>query len=373
MPEYPDSPRTDTVDVLHGVEVPDPYRWLEDLDSEQTRAWIEAQNALTSDYLGQIPARERIRERMKALWNYEKVGLPLKRGGRYFSMHNDGLQNQSILRWTDSLDGEPQELLDPNGLSEDGRVALVGYAVSEGDRLLAYGLSSAGSDWQEWRVRDVDTGQDLDDHLSWVKLSGAEWTPDGAGFFYSRYDAPQEGAEYKGANYYHKLYYHRIGESQSDDTLAYERPDRKEWIFLGQMTEDGHYLIIDVLEGTTGERGILHLDLREGANREAVELLVEFDARYDFVANDGPIFYFRTDLEAPMSRVVAIDVSEPARANWKVGIPESADALQGVSLGRTCSTTSSPPASGWWKRATRPGPSWRSPGGATAACSLGPA
>jgi prolyl oligopeptidase len=328
MLQYPDSPRLDVVDVLHGVEVPDPYRWLEDPGSEETRAWIEAQNALTFDYLGQIPAREQIRERITALWDYEKVGLPLKRGGRYFFTHNDGLQNQDVLYCMDSLDGEPQELLDPNELSEDGTVALTGYAASEDGKL----LSSAGSDWQEWRVREVETGRDLDDHLQWVKFSGASWTKDGAGFFYSRYDESEEGTEYKGANYYHKLYYHRIGEAQSEDTLVYERPDRREWGFGGYVTEDGKYLIIDVWEGTNRENGVLYLDLREGLNGEVAELLVAFDAHYGFIANDGPIFYFSTDLEAPMSRVIAIDISKPDRADWKAVIPESADALQGVSL-----------------------------------------
>ncbi len=332
MLKYPYSPRGEVVETLHGVQVADPYRWLEDLDSTETRAWIEAQNALTFDYLAQVPARDRIRERTEALWDYEKVGLPLKRGGRYLFTHNDGLQNQNVLYWMDSLEGEPQELLDPNGLSEDGTVALTGYAASENGKLLAYGLSSAGSDWQEWRVREVDTGRDLDDHLQWVKFSGASWTKDGKGFFYSRYDEPEEGAEHKGANYYHKLYYHRIGEPQSEDTLVYERPDRKEWGFGGYVTEDGDYLIIYVWEGTNRENGVLYLDLRGGMDGQVVELLVGFDAHYGFIANDGSLFYFLTDLEAPMSRMIAIDVSMPDRANWQTVIPESADALHDANL-----------------------------------------
>jgi prolyl oligopeptidase len=332
MLEYPDSPRLDVVDVLHGVEVADPYRWLEDLDSEETREWIEAQNALTFDYLGQIPAREQIRERITALWDYAKYGIPFKRGGRYFFTRNDGLQNQSVLYWMDALDGEPKELFDPNELSEDGTVALTSYAASEDGKLLAYGLSSAGSDWQEWRVREVDTGRDLDDHLQWVKFSGASWTKDGAGFYYSRYDEPEAGAEYKGANYYQKLCYHRVGTPQSEDVLVYERPDQKEWGFGGYVTEDGDYLIISVWQGTNRENGVFYLDLRQGMDDEVVELLATFDASYDFVGNDGPLFYFMTDLDAPMSCVIAIDVSKPDRANWKVVIPESADALRDVNL-----------------------------------------
>jgi prolyl oligopeptidase len=332
MIKYPASRCGDVVDVLHGVEVPDPYRWLEDLDSEETRAWIEAQNKLTFDYLDQIPARNRIRERITALWDYEKVGIPQKRGGRYFFTHNHGLQNQSVLYWMEALDEEPQQLLDPNVLSEDGTVALTGYAASEDGKLLAYGLSSAGSDWQEWHVREVDTGRDLRDHLQWAKFSGASWTQDGTGFYYSRYDEPEEGAEYKGANYYHKLYYHRIGEPQSEDALVYERPDRKEWGFDGYVTEDGDYLVITVWEGTNRENGIFYRDLRDGADGQVVELLGRFDASYVFVGNAGPILYFLTDLDAPMSRAVAVDISQPDRANWQEVISESTDALRDVSL-----------------------------------------
>jgi prolyl oligopeptidase len=328
---YPESTRADTVDVIHGVEVPDPYRWLEDLDSEQTREWIKAQNQLTFEYLGRIPSRERIAKRIRELWDYERFGVPFKRGGRYFFRRNDGLQNQSVLYWMESRAAEPQVLLDPNELSEDGTVALTGHAVSDEGRLLAYGLSTAGSDWQEWHIREVDSGRDLEDHLRWVKFSEASWTPDSQGVYYSRYDEPQEGAEYKGANYYHKLYYHRVGTPQAADKLVYERPDRKEWGFAGQVTEDGRYLLISVWKGTHRENGVFYQDL-EAEDGEVVELLQDFDARYTFVGNDDALFYFVTDLEAPMARVVAIDISRPERSNWREVISESADALQGVSL-----------------------------------------
>ncbi len=329
--DYPETAHADTVDMLHGVEVPDPYRWLEEIDSEQTQAWIAEQNRLTFNYLSQIPARERIAERIAELWNYEKYDPPLKRGGRYFFTRNDGLQNQSILYWMESLESEPQVLLDPNLLSEDGTVALTSYAVSDDGKLLAYGLSTAGSDWQEWQVRKVDGGRDLDDHLKWVKFSEASWTPDSRGFYYSRYDEPQEGAEFKGANYYHKLYYHRIGTPQDDDKLVYARPDQKEWGFDGHVTEDGHYLVITVWIGTHRENGVFYRDLR-AENSPIIELLADFDAAYYFIENNGPVFYCLTDLEAPMSRVIAIDITQPARANWQEVIPESEDALQTVSL-----------------------------------------
>ena len=329
--DYPETERTGTVDVLHGIEVPDPYRWLEEIDSEQTQAWIAAQNRLTFDYLSRVPAREQIATRIAELWNYEKYECPIKRGGRYFFTRNDGLQNQSVLYWIESLEDNPRVLLDPNLLSEDGTVALTDYDVSDDGKLLAYGLSTAGSDWQEWRVREVESGRDLEDHLEWVKFSGVSWTPDGHGFYYSRYDEPEGGSEFKGANYYHKLCYHRVGTSQTADEVVYERPDQKEWGFAGHVTEDGRYLIIYVWIGTHRENGIFYRDLRT-ENGPVVELLADFDAGYGIIGNDGPVLYCLTDLDAPLSKVVAIDVTEPARASWREIIPESEDALQTVSL-----------------------------------------
>ncbi len=331
MIKYPESLSTDRVDMIHGVQVADPYRWLEEIDSEQTQNWITAENEVTFDYLDQIPLGEKIHRRITELWDYEKYGIPFKRGGRYFFTHNDGLQNQSVLYWAESLEDEPQVLLDPNQLSEDGTVALTDYAVSENGEQLAYGLSASGSDWQGWRVRQVKSGTDLEDHLKWVKFSNASWTHDGQGFFYSRYAEPREGLAYKGANYYHKLYYHRIGTPQSADELVYERPDHKEWGFDGRVTDDGRYLIISVWKGTHRENGVFYKDL-PAEKGEVIELLNEFDANYTFIGNDGPLFYFMTDLDAPLSKVIAINITDPDRSNWKEIIPESSDVLQSVSL-----------------------------------------
>jgi prolyl oligopeptidase len=226
---YPTSNKIGQVDIYHGIEVADPYRWLEDPDSEETKAWVEAQNQLTFGYLAQIPDREKIKQRVTQLWNYEKYGIPFKEGDRYFYFKNDGLQNQSVLYTLESLEATPQVLLDPNTLSEDGTVALSGLSISEDGKLMAYGLSSAGSDWVEWYVRDVETGKDFDDHLKWVKFSGASWTHDRQGFFYSRYDEPNEATKHEDVNYFQKLFYHRLGTPQSEDVLIYHRPDRKEW------------------------------------------------------------------------------------------------------------------------------------------------
>jgi prolyl oligopeptidase len=326
-------PRTRTVDVveeLHGVRIADPYRWMEDLDSAEIKQWIEAQNQVTFGYLEQIPERDRINRRLTELWDYEKYGLPFQRGGRYFFSKNDGLQNQSVLYVSESLHGEPRVLLNPNELSADGTIALAGASVSEDGKLLAYGLSEAGSDWVEYHVRDVDTGRDLPDHIEWVKFSGASWTKDGKGFYYSRYDAPQ-GDKLVEANYYHKLYYHRLGTPQSQDELVYHRPDHKDWSFGGGVTDDGRYLVISIAKGTERENRVYYRDLQADAG-EVVELLDDGDAQYRLIDNDGPVFWFFTDLDAPRGRVIAIDIRDSGRESWKEVIPEAAETLLGVNM-----------------------------------------
>jgi prolyl oligopeptidase len=307
---YPTTRKIDQTDDYHGVAVSDPYRWLENPDSEETQAWVEAQNAVTFGYLQEIPAREKIKQRLTQLWNYERYGIPFKQGDRYFYYKNDGLQNQSILYTLTSLDGEPQVLLDPNTLSEDGTVALGGMAISEDGKLMAYGLSTSGSDWQEWKVRDVETGADLSDHLKWLKFSGASWTHDGQGFFYSRYDEPNEKSKHEDVNYYQKLFYHRLGTPQSEDVLIYDRPDQKEWGFSADVTEDGKYLIISVWRGTDPQNLIFYKDLT-APESAVIELINEFEAEYNFIDNDGSVFWFKTDLNAPLGRVIAIDINNP--------------------------------------------------------------
>jgi prolyl oligopeptidase len=328
---YPPARRADQTDDYHGTVVADPYRWLEDPDSPETRAWIEAENALTFDFLAQVPAREKIRERLTTLWDYERFGMPYLEGGRYFYGRNDGLQPQSVLYVSETLDGEPRVLLDPNTLSEDGTVALAGYAISEDGRHMAYGLATAGSDWNEWRVRDVDTGQDLADHLRWVKFSGASWAKDGSGFYYSRYDAPAPGEELQQANYYQKLFFHALGTPQESDTLVYERPDEKEWSFGGHVSEDGAYLLIYIGQGTERKNRLYYKSLAE-PDAPIVELLNEFDASYSFLGREGTQFWLETDNDAPRGRVVAVDIADPDPARWREVIPQSDETLQGVSL-----------------------------------------
>ena len=326
---YPESPRVEQVDEYHGVKVADPYRWLEDLDSQQTRDWVAAQNRLTSAYLAAIPEREPIRKRLTELWNYERYTVPIQHGGRYFFTRNDGLQNQNVLYRVDTPGGEPKLVLDPNTLSQDGTIAMTGWSVSEDGKRLAYGLSSGGSDWQEWRVRDVETGRDLPDVLKWVKFSLAAWTHDNKGFFYSRYDEPREGRPLEEANFYQKLYYHRIGTPQSADELVYQRPDSKEMGFIAAVTEDGRYLIIQAWKGTETENGVFYKDLQQPGSK-VVELLDRFDAAYGFIGNDGPVFWVQTDLGAPRGRMMAVDLRDPAREKWRELIPQGTETLQGV-------------------------------------------
>jgi prolyl oligopeptidase len=263
------------------------------------------------------------------LW--ERYTEPVQRGGRYFYTRNDGLQNQSVLYVAESLDGTPRELLDPNRLSEDGTVALAGWEVSDDGRLLAYGLAAAGSDWREWHVRDVASGQDQGDHLKWIKFSSVAWTPDNQGFFYSRYDEPPPGEKFTGANYFQKLFYHRLGDPQDQDRLIYERPDQKEWGFSSRVTDDGQYLVIGVWRGTEPKNQVFYKPLAD-PQAEVVELLSGFDAEYEFLGNQGSLFWLLTDLDAPLRRVIAIDVERPERPNWKEVIAESEQVIRGAGI-----------------------------------------
>ncbi|MDX2038053.1 MAG: prolyl oligopeptidase family serine peptidase [Isosphaeraceae bacterium] len=328
--EYPKAPVGDTVDVYHGVSVPDPHRALENPDAPETKAWVDAENKVTFAFLESIPARAKLKARLSELWNYEKFGVPFREGSRWFFSKNSGLQNQSVVYWTDDLAAEPRVLIDPNTLSTDGTVALSGLEVSPNGSLVAYGTASAGSDWQVWRVRDVATGRDLDDRLDWIKFSGVSWTKDGKGFYYGRFPEPPASAKLEAPNYFQKLYHHVVGRPQSEDRLIIEAPDHKEWSFHGEVTDDGRYLVITVQKGTDDKFRILYLDL-EAADAKPVELIGGFENEYSFIDNDGPVFWFKTNESAPRGRVVAIDVRRPEKSAWREVIPQAAETLQGVS------------------------------------------
>jgi prolyl oligopeptidase len=330
---YPKTKTVDQVDDFHGTKVEDPYRWLEDdvRTNSEVADWVTEQNTLTFDYLKSIPQRETILKRMTELWNYEKINAPFKRGGRYYFSRNDGLQNQNVIFQQDTLDQEPKVLLDPNSWSKDGTVALSGMAFSDDGRYVAYGVQQAGSDWHTWRILEIASGKVLEDELKWIKFSGAEWTPDGKGFFYARYPQPDEGAAFTSLNTSMKVYYHRVGTPQASDVLVYERPDHPEWGFQLSVSEDGRYLIITVWVGTDDRYRIVVKDLKEPYGLPS-ELIDNFDQEYSFVGNDETVLYFKTNLDAPNRRVIAIDLRKPAREDWKEVIPQTDNALESVGI-----------------------------------------
>lgn len=335
---YPDSERGDHVDRYHGIEVADPYRWLEALDSDAVQAWVAEQNKVTFAYLETISSRAAIRKRLTALWNYERWGVPRRVGERFVAAKNDGLQAQSVLYKLDTLDGAHTVLLDPNALSQDGTVALAGTEFSRDGSKMAYGVSQSGSDWQTWRVRDVASATDSGDVIEWIKFTGVAWTRDGSGFYYARYDQPKNTNALAAVNEGQRLFFHKLGTPQSADTLIYARPEHRKWGFSPTVTEDGRYLVITVRVGTERKNSVFVQDLgrrgaplsRKGAPPATVELRPDFTAHWDFVGNDGSTFWFRTDDGAPRGRVVAIDLRRPDKATEI--IPETADTLRELRL-----------------------------------------
>ena len=326
---YPQSRTVDHVDAYHGDHVADPYRWLEEIDSAETLAWIEAQNRVTDAHLAGIEQRDAFQERLTALWNYERFGVPSKVGEHYLYSYNDGLRNQPVLLIQHGLDGEPRTLLDPNTFSEDGTVALSGVVPSKDGRFLAYGTSSGGSDWQEWRVLDIGSGQTLDDHIRWVKFSGATWNRDGSGFWYGRYDAPEGEHALKAVNKFQKLYFHQIGSDQDQDRLVYERSDEPDWGFSPVLSDDGGTLLINVWRGTEN-KNLVFLKPLTDAQAPVSELIAGFEYSYEFIGNVGKRYLFLTDDGAPRKRVIAIDITQPERGNWQEVIAESDATLSGI-------------------------------------------
>lgn len=332
---YPVTTKGTVVDDYHGAKVPDPYRWLEELDTDQTRSWVEAQNALTFGFLKNLPQRTAIRERLAKLWNYERYGLPFKEGGRYFVSKNTGLQNQSVLLVQSSLDGESRVLIDPNALAKDGTVALTVADVSPDGRWLVYGTASAGSDWNEYRVRSVDTGTDAQDHLRWIKFASPSWTRDSKGFFYSRYPEPRvnEGTgKTFSALENQQVYYHRLGTSQSEDRPIFSIPAEPRWFVRGGVSDDGRFLVIAVSRGSSSENLVYLADLQDPANPRVdapVRPLIErWEAEYDFIGNAGSTLYFVCNADAPRRKIVAIDLENSERKQWRTVLAQSNDTIQ---------------------------------------------
>jgi len=331
--EYPKTRRGDQVDTYHGVRVADPYRWLEEdiRVSQEVKDWAAAQNKVTYGFLESIPERERIRRRLTELWDFAQYSSPFKEGGRYFYLKNDGLQNQAVLYVMDSLEGEPRVLVDPNQWSKDGTIALAGVAPSEDGKYLAYGVAEAGSDWTAWRILEIQSGKPLGDELKWTKFTHPAWTSDSKGFFYSRYDEPKKGAEFQVLNLNNRLCYHRVGTAQADDVPVYHRPEHPEWMYYPSVSDDGRYLVITTSRGTDEKYRITVKDLAE-PYAMPIELIDHFDHEFGFVGSDGAVLLFKTDLEAPRRRVIAIDLARPGRADWREIIPQAQAALQETSM-----------------------------------------
>jgi len=331
--KYPESTTVDHVDDYHGNEIADPFRWLEDdvRESDAVKDWVDAQNKVTFAYLATIPERKLIAKRMRELWDYERFSLPRKAGGRYFYGYNNGLQNQDVIYTQNSLDGDAELLIDPNTWSDDGTVALAGYYLSKDGSHIAYTIQDGGSDWREAKVMNVETGEALDDHLEWLKFTGLSWTADGSGFYYSRYPATSAGEKHQSLNKNMKVYFHRIGTSQDQDEVVYERPDNPDWGPRGNVTDDGEHLVITISVGTDDRYSIVHQDLTN-PDSEPVTIIEGFDYDYSLIGNIGSELYFRTNNGAPKNRLITIDANNPDPENWREVIAETEDVLDNVNL-----------------------------------------
>ena len=325
---YPLTAKVDVVDDYFGTQVADPYRWLEDDYSSQTAQWVKAQNEVTEDYLSQIPFRNQIRERLTEIWNYPRYSIPSPKGDYYYFFKNDGLQNQSVLYRQKGLDGVPEIFLDPNTLSEDGTVALTATYFSNDDRYMAYSISKAGSDWTEIFVMDTETGLKLDDHLQWVKFSGAAWK--GAGFYYSRYDAPGETGQFSNQNQFHKVYYHAVGTPQCSDILIYEDREHPFRNMYVSVTEDERYLILSVTEGTSGNE--LYFQSLAQPDGKFIPLITGFENNSSVVEHYNGKLFVLTDRDAPNYRLAAVSVARP-NDSWTDIVPEKKELLENVTTG----------------------------------------
>ncbi|MGI4855212.1 MAG: prolyl oligopeptidase family serine peptidase [Janthinobacterium lividum] len=328
---YPKAQAGNQTDIYFGTEVADSYRWMEDIDSAETKAWIEAENTVTADYFKPLTFRTGLHARMMELFNYERFSPPERQGNRYFYSHNSGLQNQSVLYWTEGVDGASQMLIDPNTYAVDGTVSLGSVSLTPDGRLAAIAMSDAGSDWQRILVRDVTTGNDLPDTVQWTKFGSAAWLHDGSGFYYGGYGAPPDGDVLKAANLSMKLFFHRLGTSQGDDRVVFERTDNSEIFLHSGVTDDGRYLIIVQAQGTSPNNELAFLDLQQpGAT---VQRVIDVpDAAYSPIGNEGSHFWLYSTLDASNGKVIEIDLDQPAREHWKTVIAEDTRKLENISL-----------------------------------------
>lgn len=325
---YPETKTVKQVNDYHGVKVEDSYRWLEDDNSVETKAWVEAENKTTYQYLSQITYREKVKQRLTELWNYEKMGTIFKKGKLFFSFRNNGLQNQSVFYSQASLLDVPTVVLDPNTLSKDGTTSLSGTSISKDGAYLAYGISKAGSDWVEIHVKNIATKEDLKDVIQWVKFSDISWK--GNGFYYSRYDAPVGDKAFTQKNEFHKVYYHTLGKNQSEDELIYEDKTHADRNFSAQVTHDENYLVIYGSESTSGQSMMIK-DLSSSQNK-FIPIVTNFENEYAVIENIGNQFYVFTNYKAPRYRLVKVSLNNPSQDNWEDVLSEQKDLLEGVSF-----------------------------------------
>ncbi|MBB3911247.1 prolyl oligopeptidase family serine peptidase [Sphingomonas desiccabilis] len=329
---YPETRRVDQVDKLFGEKIEDPYRWLEnDVRSDaEVASWVAAQNRVTDAYLATLPGRAIFKERLRTLIDYERFGLPTKKGGRYFYTHNSGVQNQSVLYVRDSLDGAGRVLIDPNGWAADGATALSEWVPSENGRLIAYGIQDGGTDWRTLKVLDVATGKPLDDEVKWAKFTAISWAHNGSGFFYSRFPEPEQGAAFQALNLNHALYFHKIGTPQSADIKVYSTPDKPKQSHVGQVTDDGKWLVITTSEGTDNRYEITLIDLTDSRMRPRT-LVRGLENSWELAGNIGSTFYFVTDKDASRGRIVAMDAAASTDRLREV-VPQDEATLQGAKI-----------------------------------------
>ena len=329
--QYPTAPVTNQVDTLHGVQVADPYRTLENADAATTQKFVEEQSALALGWLAKVPGREAVRADLTKLWNYERYSGLSKVGDHYFQRYNSGLQNQAVLQVMDKIDGTPRVLLDPNTYRQDGTAALNSVVVNWSGKLMAYAVAQAGSDWEEWRVRDIATGKDHNDLILWGKVGGVAWAPDDSGFYYSRFPEPPKDQVLTVAATDHKVYFHKLGTPQSADKLVYELPGKSQWTVGAQVLQGAPYVILYGEPGTPGKNTLAWIDLGKPSG-QVMDLIPTPDAGYDVLeAVDGKLFILTTD-HAPKGRIIALDPANPGRDNWKEIIPEGKDTLEGAQI-----------------------------------------
>ena len=333
---YPTPRKSDLVEDYHGTKVPDPYRWMEDLDSKEVADWVAASNVVTDGYLETLPLRARLKARLTELWNYPRTTVPRVEGGRIFYTRNSGLQRQSPIFMRTSVSSEPALVIDPNVISEDGSLSLQQWEPSPDAKLFAYGLSEGGADWRTLRVRDLTTGRDLADEVKWMRFSDISWTKDGKGFFYSRYPEPPKNKVLEAALSGQALYYHRVGTPQTADVLVYERKDLPGHLIVGDVTEDGRYLLIAMYKGSGNENRLYWADLGNPLAPKIDALIKPIieteDAEFFPIGSHGSTLLLRSDKDAPNRRILAIDLKQPAPAAWKVIVPEKKEAIENAAV-----------------------------------------